>query len=136
MSGPFPHRHLGPSLSSAGDPLGGLPCPRGRVAASPPGALFLLGYSCFTCWFLLSTEVSQLRVYTHPLPLGLPPTPAPSLPSRASQSAELSSLCDTAPSHELSALHLVVYRCHCHPLHSPVSTCPFSTSMPLFLPCT
>lgn len=100
MSGPFPHRHLGPSLSSAGYQMGALPCPWEKVAASLPGSLFLLGYSCFTsCWFLLNTEVSQRYVYTRPLPLGLPPTPAPSLPSRASQSGELSSLCETAPSH-------------------------------------
>ena len=37
--------------------------------------------------------------------------PHRALPSRSSQSSELSSLCYTAPSHELSILHVVVYTC-------------------------
>ena len=52
--------------------------------------------------------MNQLYVYIYPLPLGFPPTP-PSHPSRSPQSIELSSLCYTAPSHELSILYMVVY---------------------------
>ena len=70
------------------------------------------------------------------------PSQLPSHPSRPSQSTELSSLCYRAASHRLAILHRVVYLCQCYPLNSspsspslPVSTSPFSTSVPLFLPC-
>ena len=73
--------------------------------------LFLkLEYSCFTmfCQFLLYNRVNQLYVHIYPLPLG-PPSPhhPPSHPSRSSQSTELSSLCYTAGTHQLSVLHMV-----------------------------
>ena len=47
----------------------------------------------------------------------LPPTPPlwwP--PSRSSQTTKLSSLCNTAASHWLSTLHMVVYICQCYSL--------------------
>ena len=43
--------------------------------------------------FVLYNEVNQLYVYIYPLPLEPLSHPAPSHPSRSSQSAELSSLC-------------------------------------------
>ena len=48
-----------------------------------------------------------------------PPTPCPpSCLSRSSQSARLGSACYTAPSFQLSVLHVVVYVCQCYFLHS------------------
>ena len=38
-----------------------------------------------------------------------PPSPLPCHPSRSSQSSRLGSLCYTAASHELSALHMIAY---------------------------
>ena len=81
--------------------------------------------------------------------------PSLSHPSRWTQSPELISLCYVAASHQLSILHLVVYKCQCCsltssqltlpspltlllppslPFPSPSSS-PFSTSVSLFLSC-
>ena len=63
------------------------------------------------------------RKYTYALfLLNLPPLHTPSLPSRSSQSTELSSLCYTATCHWLSILHMVMDMFQClslnlsHPL--------------------
>ena len=72
--------------------------------------------------------------------MDLPPN-APSHPSRSSQSPELSSLCCAAAAHELSISHAAVYQCQRYSLFVPpspsltVSTCQFSVSASLFLPC-
>ena len=79
-------------------------------------------------------------MYTYiPSFLSLPPSP-PSHPSRSSQSMELSSLCYTEASHQLSTLHMVVCLCQSYSLNS--STLPFARcvsmsvlSESLFLPC-
>ena len=80
------------------------------------------------------------HMHTHiPCLLDLPPPS--SQPTRLSQSTELSSLCYTAGSHQLSILHIVslfmsnlISQFIPHS-PSPVSTHPFSTSTFLFLPC-
>ena len=51
---------------------------------------------------------NQLCVYIYPIPLGLPSCPASTLPPRSSQSTELSFLCCSAASRQLSILHMVV----------------------------
>ena len=51
-----------------------------------------------------------------PLPSLTPSRPAPSRPSRSSRSPELSSLCSSVASHQLSRLQLVVYIRQCHSL--------------------
>ena len=75
--------------------------------------------------------------YTHTLfLLSLPPTPST---PRSSQSAELSFLCYTAASHQLSVLHVVLCICRCYsqcvPISFPSCVSLFSTSVSLFLPC-
>ena len=87
------------------------------------------------CQFLLYNGVNELYVYIYPLCLG-PPSPPPSHPSRSLQSTELSSLCYTAGSYQLSILHMVVYICQSQSPNSypSMSTCRFSTSASLFLP--
>ena len=67
-------------------------------------------------------------MYTYILPLlDFPPTP-PSHTPRSPQSFELSSLCYTAPSHELSILYMVLYTCQSYSpnsSHPPLSAqCP------------
>ena len=57
--------------------------------------------------FLLYDSVNQLYAYTPSLLSLLPPPP--SYRSTSLQSAELSSLCYRAGSHQLSILHVVVY---------------------------
>ena len=59
------------------------------------------------CSFLLYNSVNQLCVYIHPF-LSLPPRPPPH-PCRSSHSTKLNSLCCSTASHQLSALHMVVY---------------------------
>ena len=76
--------------------------------------------------------------YVYIYPLLLEPPPHHPL-SRSPQSTELSSLCCTAASHQLSILHVVAYACQCRSLclipSRPGSTGPFATSASLFLPC-
>jgi len=87
------------------------------------------------------TQQNDSNLYIHPPLLDLPHTTPTSHPSRSSQSTELSSLCCTAGSHSLSVSHTAVYMYQCHspnapnPLLPPLSTCPFSMSASLFLPC-
>ena len=72
--------------------------------------IFLLAFNCFRilCQFLLYNNMDQ-RKYTYiPSLLSFPPTPT-SHPCRSSQNTKLSSPCYTAPSHQLSTLHTVVY---------------------------
>ena len=57
-----------------------------------------------------------MRTYISSL-LDLPPAALPH-PSRSSQSTELSSLCSTAASHWLSALHMAAHICQCYCLCS------------------
>ena len=58
--------------------------------------IYFLEYNCLTVlFFLLSSKVNQLCVYTYPLPLGALSHPHPSHPSRSSQSPKLSFLCFT-----------------------------------------
>ena len=94
----------------------------------------LVALQCCVCFFfLLYSAVNQLYVYIYYLPLGPPSHPHPSSHlSRASESAELSSVCDTAASHWLFVLHVVVYMCHSQ---RTVFSYSFSMSVPLFLPC-
>ena len=94
------------------------------------------------CQFLQYNEVNHLYVYIQPLSPRPPYHPAPqSHPSMSPQSTELSPLHYTAGSHQLSVLHMIVNICQSQSQfitsHSPrpVSICPFSTSMYLFLPC-
>ena len=68
----------------------------------------------------------------HPLPL--------SHPSRSSQSAMLGSRFHTVTSHQLSILHMVVWKSQCYFLHSPDSLLPplcaqVCSLYPPFLPC-
>ena len=150
LSGPFPHRHLGPSVSSAGYQIGSLPCPWGKVAVSPPVFSFVLGYSCFTmlCWFLLYTSESAVCVHMSP-PSRPAPCPSPPLSAITEQRAELRVSYSTF--HEPSVSTRECIR-HCslslsHPLHPlpvymPVSVCAsipallMSSSVPLFLDST
>ena len=103
----------------------------------------LLEYNCFTmvCQFLLYNKVNQLYIYSHISSLLRLP-PSLSHPSRWSQSTKLISLCYVAASHQLSVLHLVVYKVHATlslcprlPFPLPVCSSPFSMSASLFLSC-
>ena len=91
----------------------------------------MLGYSCFTvlCQFLLQSEVDQLYVYS-----------CPSHTSRSSHSSELNSSRCTAGSPYLFYTWQHTYvdaSSQFSPPASPpgVSTHPFPTPVPLFLPC-
>lgn len=59
-------------------------------------SFFTVGYSHFTmlCQFLLFSQVNQLYIYIHRLPLGLPPhpTPIPSIQVTPEHQAELAVL--------------------------------------------
>ena len=90
---------------------------------------FELEENCFTmlCWFLPYSNTNQSRlyiymhsyevcVYIYPFPLE-PPSPVP--PPRSSQSLKLSSLCDTAASHQAFCFtHGSVCVCQCSSLSS------------------
>ena len=100
------------------------------------GQRSLVGYSPWGHTESDTTEATQ-HTRTHTSLLGLLPTPQ-SYPSRLSQSPQLSSLCYTAASPQLSVLHMVVYTCQYYSPNlslPPMPTCPFSTSVSLFLPC-
>ena len=113
----------------------------------PTTFLFLLEYNCFTmlCQFLLYSEVNQLYVYLYPLPLGLPshhPSP-PSGPSRSvvtEHRAELPVLYRMFPlaiyfMHDSVYMSILISQFVPPSPSPPVSTCPFSMSTSLFLPC-
>ena len=77
--------------------------------------------------YLLHSSVLISAIHQHELSVGIhisPPSwsslppPAPSHPSRLSQSPGLSSLSHTANSHWLSILHVLVYMFPCCSLHS------------------
>ena len=69
---------------------------------------------------LLYNNVNQLYVYMYPLLLNPPfHSPPKSHPSKSLQSTELSSLCYTAASHQLSISHTVIYICQYYSLNSP-----------------
>lgn len=70
-------------------------------------SFFSLEYNCSTllCYSLQYKEVNQL------LHLGPPSQPTPIPPPRSTLSLELSSLCYTVDSHQLSISHTVVYIC-------------------------
>ena len=75
------------------------------------GKIALQCYVSFCC-----TAKWMSYTYTYiPSLLGLPPSPSPSHPSRSSQGTELSSLCYTAGSHQLSILQMVVHIPHFDP---------------------
>ena len=90
-----------------------------------------------------AVQHSGSAMYRHISHPSWTPPPLPSHPSRSPQSTELSSLCGTAASHQLSIWHMVVCICHCYskfvplplPVPSPVSTRLFCTSASLVLPC-
>ena len=118
--------------------------------------MYVFTYSCFTmlCYFLLYTEMNQLymcvikQLYSSEFKdkkfcqaISCPSWTftAPSHPSRSSQRTELSSLCYITASHQLAILHMAIT-----PMSIPISqfippfymsTCPFSMSLSLFLPC-
>ena len=78
--------------------------------------LFFLNWSivalqCCVSFCYTTTWISSKYTYMPSL-LSLPPTP-PSHPPRSSQSQELSSLCYSAVSHQVSILHIIVYMCQC-----------------------
>ena len=83
------------------------------------------------CQFLLYNKVNQHTCTYIPIspPSCVSLPPSVSHTSRWSQSTELTSLCYTAVSHQLSILHLVVYICPCHSLTSSQLT-PFPSSCP------
>ena len=83
-------------------------------------------------WFLQYNNMNHNTIYIYiPYLLSLPSPPLLSLPpchpSRSSQSTRLGILCYTAASHQLSILHVVVYKCQryflnsSHPLPPPLS---------------
>ena len=114
-------------------------------------------YNYFLCWSIIAlqcsaVQVNQLYVFIYLLLIGgyipysymnrdispfiYPPSPPP----RSPQSTELSSLCYTEGSHELSVLHTAVYMSrllsqYASPSLSRLSTCPFPRSASLFRPC-
>lgn len=75
------------------------------------------------CWCLLSNKANHLHVYIHTLPLGLPPTAMPSIPSAlyviTKPWAELP--VHTAASHYLPVLLMTLYIFQRLPLNS---SCP------------
>ena len=80
------------------------------------------------CWvsFLLYNEWTVCIHILPPSWVSLPPSP-PSYPSGLSQSTRLSSLHDTANSHWLSILHMVMYMVQCYSLnlsHPLLLLCP------------
>ena len=95
------------------------------------------------CQFLLYNEVSHLYIYLYPLLPGSsshPYSPQYHL-TRSSRSSEFSFLCYTVGSHQLSILHMVVYKMSIlnskfiPPFPSlPMSICLFSMSASLSLP--
>ena len=96
-----------------------------------------VSFCCITKW--ISYMYTNIPI-SPPSCVSLPPSP--SHPSRWSQSTKLVSLYNTAASHYLSILHLVVYICKCSlslrpslPFPLPVCSTPFSTSASLFLSC-
>lgn len=101
--------------------------------------LFIIGVLLHKIVFTFAVQrISYLYTY---ISLLLEP-PSPSYPTPLGQhSTELSSRCFTAASHRLSIFHRIVRlcRCYCPSLsNSPLptkSTCPFSVSASLFLPC-
>ena len=111
----------------------------------------LLEYNFFTMFvsFCCTTnKVNQLYVYIYPhIPISppscisLPHSLSHPLihPSRWSQSTELIFLCYAAASHQLSILHLVVYKCQCYSLTlsqlPPLPPCPQVHSLRLHLYC-
>ena len=86
------------------------------------------------CWFLLYNDVNRLCVHMYPLPLKTPSHP-PRHPSRPTRSAQLSSLCSTAASRQLSVSHTVVYACQCYSLSSSRPSSPHCVHESVHSPC-
>ena len=87
-----------------------------------------------TCFCYRTQRISSM--HTYPLPLEPPSHPILFPPSRSLQSTQLSSLCYSAASQELSVSHMVVCICHAvlstHP-PLPIPYCKISTSSFYFL---
>ena len=92
------------------------------------------------CQFLLYNEVNQLQVYIYPLPLEPPIPPIPPTQVITEHQAELPVLYSRFPlaicfTHGSVSMSILISQ-FIPPTPSPtVSTCPFSMSVSLFLPC-